>query len=417
MSFFNYQDNRLFAEKVDLSTLAKEVGTPAYVYSQTAMTSQWKAFDAALAPIPHTICYAVKANSNLSVLKVLADVGAGFDIVSQGELERVLKAGGEPGKVVFSGVAKTHAEIERALEVGILAFNIESLPELERIAEIAEKRGVQAPVILRINPNVDAKTHPYIATGLKENKFGIAHDEVFTMCELAQHLPSINFLGIGCHIGSQLLDLAPFFEALDKVLSWVAELQSRNIPIRYLNLGGGLGVSYHNETPPSITEYAAGLLKKLAASSVHIIIEPGRSIVANAGVLLTRVEYIKHTPAKEFLIVDVGMNDLLRPALYQAWHDIEPVIKNKEVTEATYDIVGPVCETADFLAKNRTLAVAAGDLLAIKSAGAYGFTMSSHYNSRPRAVEVMVSGADYRVIRRRETYDDLYLQEVECLKK
>jgi diaminopimelate decarboxylase len=408
---FMFQSGTLFAEKVDLFKLAHEVGTPAYVYSQTAIESQWKAFDAALAPVSHTVCYAVKANSNLSVLKVLANLGAGFDIVSQGELERVLKAGGDPRKIVFSGVAKTQAEIGRALDVGIMAFNVESIPELERINEIAKNRGIAAPVILRINPNVDAKTHPYIATGLKENKFGIAHDEAVQACELAQSLSHINLLGIGCHIGSQLLDLAPFFEALDKVLMLIAQLQNKHIELKYLNLGGGLGVSYQNETVPAITDYAKGLLQKLANHQLHLVIEPGRSIVGNAGVLLTGVEYIKKTAAKKFVIVDAGMNDLLRPALYEALHEIVPVVQKNNLIEELCDVVGPVCETADFLGKNRKLAVEEGDLLAIKSAGAYGFSMSSQYNSRPRAVEVMVEGTEYRVIRRRETYDDLYRHE------
>jgi diaminopimelate decarboxylase len=413
MSFFNYKNQVLWAEDVNLLDLVKQVGTPAYVYSQTAIEQQWKAFDMALTDdLSHTICYAVKANSNVNVLKVLSDQGAGFDIVSQGELERVLKAGGDPGKVVFSGVAKTHAEIDRALELGILAFNVESSAELHRIHSIAQHKGVQAPVILRINPNVDAKTHPYISTGLKENKFGIAEEQALEIFELANTLPHLNVLGIGCHIGSQLLDLAPFFEALEKVLNLVKQLKSRNIILRYLNLGGGLGVCYQDEKVPAIQDYAAGLLQQLRDQDLHLIIEPGRSIVANAGILLTKVEYIKETSSKKFVMVDAGMNDLLRPALYEAWHDIVPVVQRQDVPEEMYEVVGPVCETADFLGKNRKLAIEEGDILAIKSAGAYGFSMSSNYNSRPRAAEVMIQGKEYRLIRRRETIEDLYRHEI-----
>lgn len=402
----------LMIEQLPLSHLAEKEGTPLYVYSRRFILEQWQAFDKAFAAIPHTICYAVKANSNLAILNLLAQQGSGFDIVSQGELERVLKAKGDPKKVVFSGIGKTVSAIRRALEVGIGAFNVESLPELERINTVAEELHCQAPIMLRVNPDVDAKTHPYISTGLKENKFGIPAQDIKQAYQLAQKLPHLRIEGVACHIGSQLLELAPFEEALEKMLDLIESLKKMGITLKTLDLGGGLGVTYRDEISPSIPDYARLLLQKLSGSSLKLILEPGRAIVANAGILLARVEYLKTTPDKKFAILDAGMNDLLRPALYDAWHTILPVTPlNPEVTPELYDIVGPVCETADFLGKDRRLALKPNDLLAILSAGAYGFSMSSQYNSRPRAAEILVDGEHYQVIRQRETWEDLFRHE------
>ena len=406
MDHFSYRDGRLCAEDVPLTEIAARYGTPCYVYSRATIERHWRAFDAALAGIEHLVCYAVKANSNLGVLSVLARLGSGFDIVSVGELERVLRAGGDPKKIVFSGVGKRPGELRRALEVGIHCFNVESAPELEGLNEIAAAMGKRAPVSLRVNPDVDAKTHPYISTGLKENKFGIDIAEAAALYARAARMAHIEIVGIDCHIGSQLTQVRPFVDALKRVLSLVDQLSDQGITLDHLDLGGGLGIAYREEMPPSPADYAAALLPQLRARGMKVLIEPGRAIVGNAGVLLTRVEYLKPTAHKNFAIVDAAMNDLLRPALYGAWQEIVPVMpRGGELT--AYDVVGPVCETGDFLGKDRSLCIAPGDLLAIRSAGAYGFSMSSQYNSRPRAAEVMVDGDQVHVVRTRETLDDL----------
>jgi diaminopimelate decarboxylase len=407
MLHFHYLNNNLLAEDVSVKKIADQVSTPCYVYSRAAIESQWLAFDKALKSMDHLVCYAVKANSNLAVLNILARLGSGFDIVSQGELERVLKAGGQANKIVFSGISKKISEIDRALEVGIYAFNVESIPELHRLNEVAEKRGQQAPIFLRINPDVDAKTHPYIATGLKENKFGIPPAQAETALEIVTHSPHLKLMGVACHIGSQLLELSPFMDALEKISGLVRAWRAKGHVINQLNLGGGLGVCYKDEAPPSIDEYAQHLVKKLANENLKLLIEPGRAIVANAGILVTTVEYIKQSADKNFAIVDAGMNDLIRPALYEAWHNIIPVKNNSTSSKMKYDVVGPVCETADIFGKNRELRIASDDLLAIQSAGAYGFTMSSNYNSRPRCAEVMVDRKEFKVVRERETFGDL----------
>lgn len=406
MDHFEYRENQLFAEEVNLSVLAEKYATPAYVYSRATFERHWKAFDKAFVGHPHLICYAVKANSNLAILNVLARLGSGFDIVSYGELERVLKAGGEAAKVVFSGVGKKQDEIRMALEVGIRCFNVESEAELQVINDIAGDINKVAPVSIRVNPNVDAKTHPYISTGLKENKFGIAHEQALEIYQQAQAMPNLSIQGIDCHIGSQLTEIAPFVEALNRVLELVDQLQLKGINLKHLDLGGGLGICYQNETPPQPAEQITALLAELGDRDVEILIEPGRAIAGNAGVLLTEVLYLKHSEAKNFAIIDAAMNDLMRPAFYGAWQDIvalQPRVGN----EKTYDLVGPVCETGDFLGKDRQLSLQAGDVLAVKSAGAYGFSMSSNYNSRPRAVEIMVDGDQAHVIRARETLDQL----------
>jgi diaminopimelate decarboxylase len=397
----------LRCENVALGAIAADLGTPTYVYSRAALTEQFQAYAEALRGTDHLICFAVKANSNLAVLDLLARLGAGFDIVSVGELERVLRAGGDPRKVVFSGVGKTAAEMARALSVGIHCFNVESLAELERLDRVAGELGVRAPVSLRVNPDVDAGTHPYIATGLAENKFGLPIDDARACYRRARELRHIEIRGIDCHIGSQLTALAPFEAALERVLLLVAELRRDGIELAHLDLGGGLGVRYRDETPPTPQAYIAALRHHTDALGLTLILEPGRSIVANAGVLLTRVEYLKDNRGKHFAIVDAAMNDLVRPALYQAWMAIEPVVPRTDVPEHRYDIVGPVCETGDFLGRDRPLRLAEGDLLCVRSAGAYGFTMSSNYNSRPRAAEVLVDGDRYRVVRERETLADL----------
>ncbi|AUB79947.1 diaminopimelate decarboxylase [Candidatus Thiodictyon syntrophicum] len=407
MDHFNYRDNLLHAEDLPLTAIAQQFGTPCYVYSRATLERHWHAFDRAFQGHPHLICFAVKANANLGVLSVLARLGSGFDIVSVGELERVLAAGGEPGKVIFSGVGKREDELRRALEVGIRCFNVESVPELERLDRVAGDLGVIAPVSLRVNPDVDARTHPYIATGLKENKFGIDIRAAEAVYRQAARLPHLRVTGIDCHIGSQLTDLAPFLAALERVLALADRLAAAGIPIGHLDLGGGLGIRYLGEHPPEPAAYAAALLHRLGGRGHEIILEPGRAIVGNAGILLTRVEYLKPTEHRRFAVVDAAMNDLLRPALYQAVQDIVPVRLDSAADAARYDLVGPVCETGDFLGKDRLLALEPGDLLAVRGSGAYGFSMSSNYNSRPRAAEVMVDGGQAHLVRRRESIADL----------
>jgi len=415
MNTFTYRGDRLYAEGVALSEIAEKHGTPCYVYSRAHIEAQWRAFDQAFGARDHLVCYAVKANSNLGLLNVLARLGSGFDIVSVGELERVLAAGGDPGKVVFSGVGKGMHEMERALEVGIACFNVESEAELVMLNEVAARLGRHAPVSLRINPDVDAGTHPYISTGLKESKFGIPMREARAAYHVVQKLSHLRILGVDCHIGSQLTELAPFADALERVLELVDQLAADGIVLQHLDLGGGLGIRYRNEEPPAPGEYVAAFLQRLDAPGdryrhLKLLIEPGRAIVGNAGVLLTRVHYLKHVEAKNFAIVDAAMNDLMRPALYDAWQDIAPVLK-RAGTAQNYAVVGPVCESGDFLGRDRTLKVQAGDLLAVCSAGAYGSSMSSNYNTRPRAPEVMVEGEHFHVVRRRETIEELLLPE------
>ncbi|RCX26340.1 diaminopimelate decarboxylase [Thioalbus denitrificans] len=414
MDHFHYQDGELFAEEVPLAAIAAEHGTPLYVYSRATLERHWHAFDRALEGHPHRICYAVKANGNLGVLSVLARLGSGFDIVSVGELERVLAAGGDPAKVVFSGVGKREEEMRRALEVGIHCFNVESEAELERLDRVAGEIGTRARISLRVNPDVDARTHPYISTGLKENKFGISMERAPEAYARAADLAHLEVVGVDCHIGSQLTDVTPFVDALERVIGLVDRLKSDGIRLRHLDMGGGLGVRYRDETPPEPIVHAAALrnlLEDRAHRDLEIILEPGRAIVANAGVLLTRVEYLKHTDHKNFAIVDAAMNDLLRPSLYGAWQAILPLRPRTDLPLTLYDVVGPVCETGDFLGKERELALAEGDLLAVRSAGAYGFTMSSNYNARPRAAEVLVDGTATHLVRRRERVAELFAGE------
>ena len=416
MSHFNYQNGRLHAESVPLTTIAEQFGTPAYVYSKTALLENLHAYQRPLADHPHLICYAVKANSNIAVLQLLARQGAGFDIVSVGELERVLAAGGNPEKVVFSGVGKLPHEITRALEAGIHCFNVESEAELELLNQLALSAGKTANVSLRVNPDVDANTHPYISTGLRENKFGIDINRALDVYRHAAAMEGIHVSGVDCHIGSQLTDTAPFLDALDRVLLLIEQLAEQQITLSHLDLGGGLGVCYKNEQPPATEEYLSLLLAKLnnhpIARNLTLILEPGRSIAANAGVLLTRVICLKKTELHNFAVVDAAMNDLLRPALYQAWMNIEPVIApDDSITPELYDVVGPVCETGDFLGKQRQLAISQSDLLAVRGAGAYGFTMSSNYNSRGRAPEIIVDDDTCHLVRRRETIEDQMLAE------
>ncbi len=411
MDYFSYQQGCLYAEQVDLTELAQQYGTPAYVYSRATIERHWRAFDAAMAGVDHLVCYAVKANSNLAVLNLMARLGSGFDIVSLGELERVIAAGGDPAKVVFSGVGKREGEIRRALELGIYCFNVESEAELERIDGVAREMGMRAPISLRVNPDVDAKTHPYISTGLKENKFGIAIEHATEVYARAAEMPGIRVLGVDCHIGSQLTRIAPFVDALERVLKLVDDLYGRGIALSHIDLGGGLGITYRDEEPPLPGDYVSPLLDGLAGRDLKVLIEPGRAIVGNAGVLLTRVEYLKHHEEKNFAIVDAAMNDLLRPTLYQAWQAIIPVVPREDVAAQTYDVVGPICETGDYLGKERELAIQEGDLLAVRSAGAYGFTMSSNYNSRPRAVELIVDGNRVHVVRERENLAQLWQSE------
>lgn len=411
MSDFQYQNGELHAENVALSAVAAQYGTPSYVYSRRAIEQAFRAWDDALSGIPHLVCYAVKANSNLAVLNVLARLGAGFDIVSGGELERVLAAGGDPARVVFSGLGKTEEEMRRALQVGIKCFNVESAAELERLQQVAATLGVKAPVSLRVNPDVDAMTHPYISTGLKENKFGIDIALALDLYRRAAALPNLEIHGADCHIGSQLTDDRPLLDALDRMLLLIDELADEGIAIRHLDLGGGLGVTYQDETPPTPGEYLAKVRTKVAGRDLALLFEPGRSIVANAGVLLTQVNLLKPTEHKNFAILDAAMNDLIRPALYSAWMGIDAVRPRTDVPAAVWDMVGPVCETGDFLGKDRELALAEGDLLAVRSAGAYGFVMSSNYNTRPRAAEVMIDGDTMHLIRRRETISELFAGE------
>ena len=411
MDHFNYRGPSLFAEDVPAEQVAAEFGTPCYVYSRATLERHWRAFDRAFAGHAHLVCYAVKANSNLAVLNVLARLGSGFDIVSVGELERVLAAGGNPSKIVFSGVGKREDELRRALEVGIRCFNVEVPGELDRLNRIAGELGCVAPVSLRVNPDVDAQTHPYISTGLKENKFGIDVDEAMAHYRRAATLPNLEVVGIDCHIGSQLTSLDPFVDALERVLLIAERLKEEGIVIRHLDLGGGLGIRYNDESPPEPAAYADVLSRRLEGLDYEIFIEPGRAIVGNAGILLTRVEYLKSNGLKRFAIVDAAMNDLIRPSLYQAWQAILPVKPNEQAKSHSYDVVGPVCETGDFLGKDRELAIAEGDLLAVRSAGAYGFCMSSNYNSRPRVAEVMVDGAEAHLVRARETVAELFQSE------
>jgi len=411
MQAFAYREGVLHAEGVALTDIADRHGTPTYVYSRAAIEARWRAFDQGFARLPHLICYAVKANSNLAVLSVLARLGSGFDIVSVGELERVLRAGGDPGKVVFAGVGKREDEIARALEVGIRCFNVELVPELERIHEVARRMGVRAPVALRVNPDVDARTHPYIATGMKQNKFGIPGEEALSVYERAARMPHLKVVGIGCHIGSQLTEVEPFDDAVAKVLDLVHQLRARGVEIEHIDIGGGLGIQYRDEEPPAVDAYAELVCRRLAGQVKEVLMEPGRAIVGNAGILLTRVEYVKQTPEKRFVIVDAAMNDLIRPALYEAWHEIVRVRRDSEAPAEPCDVVGPVCETGDFLARDRAIAAAEGELLAVMSAGAYGFSMSSNYNARPRAAEVMVDGARAYLVRARETVGQLLAGE------
>ncbi|MDY1048573.1 diaminopimelate decarboxylase [Pseudomonas coleopterorum] len=410
MDAFQRRDGELFAEGVALSAVAQRFGTPTYVYSRAHIEAQYNAYADALQGTSSLVCFAVKANSNLAVLNVLARLGAGFDIVSGGELERVLAAGGRADRVVFSGVGKTRADMRRALEVGVHCFNVESTDELERLQEVAAELGVRAPVSLRVNPDVDAGTHPYISTGLKENKFGIdiaAAEDVYVR---AAQLPNLDVVGVDCHIGSQLTTLAPFLDALDRLLDLVDRLGDCGIYLRHIDLGGGLGVRYSEEQPPLVADYIKAVRERLDGRELTLVFEPGRFIVANAGVLLTQIEYLKHTEHKDFAIVDAAMNDLIRPALYQAWMNVTPV-KPREGQTRAYDIVGPICETGDFLAKDRELVLAEGDLLAVHSAGAYGFVMSSNYNTRGRCAEVLVDGDQAFEVRRRETVAELFAGE------
>lgn len=416
MTQFALKNGVLHAESIALPALADQFGTPAYVYSRAALTESLREFQDVLGSHPAgsgaLVCYAVKANSSLAVLNVFARMGAGFDIVSGGELQRVLAAGADPKKVVFSGVGKTAAEMKLALDTGIFCFNIESIPELERLNEVAGQCGQKAPISLRVNPNVDPKTHPYISTGLKEAKFGVAYDDALPLYRRAAALPNIQVAGIDCHIGSQLLDPSPFVEALDRILALVDQLASEGIHIHHLDLGGGLGIKYKaDQVEPTVASYLTPLLDKLQGRGLQVVLEPGRRLVGNAGLLLTKIEYLKEGEGKNFAIIDAAMNDLMRPALYEAWHDINPVTP-RNGTPRDYDVVGPVCETGDFLGQARPLCVQPGDLLAVMSAGAYGMAMASNYNTRPRAVEIMVDGEQVHVIRQRETVEQLYAGEV-----
>ena len=412
MNHFEYKNQQLFAEDVAIADIISEHGTPAYIYSRATLERHWHAFDNAFGSHPHLICFAVKSNSNIALLNVMAKLGSGFDIVSQGELERVLAAGGEASKVVFSGVAKSYSEIERALDVGIRCFNVESIPELHRINEVAGKMGKIAPISLRVNPDVDAKTHPYISTGLKENKFGVSVQQAREVYRLANTLPNVKITGMDCHIGSQLTELQPFLDATDRLIVLMEQLKEDGIELHHLDLGGGLGVPYNGEEPPHPTEYTEALLAKLKNyPNLEIILEPGRAISANAGILVTKVEYLKSNEDRNFAIVDTGMNDMIRPALYEAYMQITEVNQSLDREKAVYDVVGPICETSDFLGKGRELAIAEGDLIAMRSAGAYGATMSSTYNSRPQAVEILVDGAKAHLIKARADFADLWRLE------
>ena len=412
MDFFQYKNEQLYVEDLPVKQLAEEFGTPLYIYSRATLERHWHAFDSALGKHPHLICYAVKANSNIGILNVMAKLGSGFDIVSQGELERVLAAGGEASKVVFSGVAKSRAEIMRALEVGIRCFNVESIAELHHINQIAGEMGKIAPISLRVNPDVDAHTHPYISTGLKENKFGVNVDEAREVYKLAATLPHVKITGMDCHIGSQLTELQPFLDATDRLIRLIEQLKEDGITLKHLDLGGGLGVTYTDETPPHPSDYVAALLNKLKGyENLEIILEPGRAIAANAGILVAKVQYLKSNESRNFAITDTGMNDMIRPALYEAYMNIIEIDRTLEREKAIYDVVGPVCETSDFLGKQRKLAIAEGDYIAQRSAGAYGASMSSNYNSRPRTAEVLVDGDKAHLIRRRESLSELWALE------
>ncbi|MDP2562009.1 diaminopimelate decarboxylase [Psychrobium sp. 1_MG-2023] len=415
MDYFNFKQQQLFAEEIPVTQLAEQYDTPLYVYSRATIERHWHAFDQAAGDQPHLVCYAVKANSNLAILNTLAKLGSGFDIVSMGELARVLEAGGDPQKVVFSGVGKSDQEIRYALDVGIYCFNVESVPELERISAIAAELSLVAPISIRVNPDVDAGTHPYISTGLKENKFGISMEDAIAAYQFAAQSPSLAVKGIDCHIGSQLTELLPFTDALKRVLGLVEQLKAQGITISHIDVGGGLGVTYQDETPPQPAEYASALADCLVDHpELTIIFEPGRAIMANAGILVSKVEYLKETPDKNFAIIDAAMNDLIRPSLYSAWQEIVEV---KQTTQATknYDVVGPICETGDFLGKSRDLALNSGDLIAVRSSGAYGFTMASNYNSRVKAAEVMVDKDRAIQIRQRETLADLWRGEAKTI--
>ena len=416
MDHFHYSNGRYLAEKVPLAEVAEAVGTPCYVYSRATIERHWRVFDAAFGQYPHKVCYSVKANSSLAVLNLLAKLGSGFDIVSGGEMERVLRAGGGPSDVVFSGVGKSRSEIQRALQIGVGCLNLESESELYRVAEIANELAVKAPIAIRINPDVDPLTHPYIATGLRDNKFGVAMQEALGVFKHAANMGSIEIKGVACHIGSQLTETGPFVDALEKVVDFVEQLTSHGIELEHLDIGGGLGIHYHDENPPDPETYAGAVIEVLERRGCRlpVVIEPGRAIVGNAGVLLTRVEYLKHGDHRNFAVVDAGMNDLLRPALYQGFHEIVPLQEQGSTScPRVYDVVGPVCESADFLGHKRSLAIAEGDLLALRSVGAYGFVMSSVYNSRVRPAEVIVDGDRFHVVRKRETVDQL--MENECL--
>ena len=412
MDFFQYKNEQLYVEDLPVKQLAEEFGTPLYIYSRATLERHWHAFDSALGKHPHLICYAVKANSNIGILNIMAKLGSGFDIVSQGELERVLAADGEASKVVFSGVAKSRAEIMRALEVGIRCFNVESVAELHHINQIAGEMGKVAPISLRVNPDVDAHTHPYISTGLKENKFGVNVDEAREVYKLAATLPHVKITGMDCHIGSQLTELQPFLDATDRLIRLMEQLKEDGIKLKHLDLGGGLGVTYTNETPPHPSDYATALLNKLKDyEDLEIILEPGRAIAANAGILVAKIQYLKSNESRNFAITDTGMNDMIRPALYEAYMNIIEIDRTLGHEKAIYDVVGPVCETSDFLGKQRELAIAEGDYIAQRSAGAYGASMSSNYNSRPRTAEVLVDGNKAHLIRRRENLSELWVLE------
>ena len=412
MDFFQYKNDRLYAENLPVQQLAEQFGTPLYVYSRATLERHWRAFDSALGEHPHLICFAVKSCSNIGVLSVMAKLGSGFDIVSQGELERVLAVGGDPSKVVFSGVAKSREEIMRGLEVGIRCFNVESLSELKHINLIASEMGKIAPISLRVNPDVDAHTHPYISTGLKENKFGISVDEARAAYQFAATLPNVKITGMDCHIGSQLTELQPFLDATDRLVLLMEQLKQDGIKLQHLDLGGGLGVTYHAEIAPHPSDYAKALLEKLKNyQELEIILEPGRAISANAGILVAKVQYLKSNENRNFAITDTGMNDMIRPALYEAYMNIIEVDRTLVREKAVYDVVGPVCETSDFLGKQRELAIAEGDFIAQRSAGAYGASMSSNYNSRPRTAEVLVDGEQAYLIRRRESVRELWALE------
>ncbi len=410
MSPFEYRSGELHAEAVPLAQIAERYGTPCYVYSRRALVETYRTFDAAFAARDHLVCYAVKANSTLAVLNLLARLGSGFDIVSGGELARVVAAGGDPRKVVFSGVGKTAEEMRQALAAGILCFNVESEGELDRLETVAAQAGVSAAVSLRVNPDVDPRTHPYIATGLKQNKFGIPYADALALYRRARGMRHLALAGIGCHIGSQLTEVAPFVAALERVLELADRLRAEGIPLAHVDIGGGLGIRYRDESPPAVSEYARALMSSLGNRAMKLLLEPGRALDGHAGLLLTRVEYLKHGSERNFAVVDAAMNDLLRPALYDAWHEVVPVKAGSGNT--LYEIVGPVCETGDFLARARPLALKQGEYLAIMAAGAYGMSMSSNYNSRPRAAEVMVDGATAHLIREREAVSELMAREM-----